>query len=168
MSRYNSIQSGVLFCFVLFLTLQYCIGFSILQHESTMGVHVFPILNPPPISVPISSLWVIPVHQLQASCILHRIQTDDSFLIWYYACFNAILPYHPLPLPESKGLFYTSVSLLLSRIKDYHYHLFKFHIYALVYCIEFIISKYPRGSDPRFNMRLPQRNQSLLGELCIF
>ena len=36
---------------------------------------------------------------------------------------------------ESKSLFYTSVSLYLSRIQGYHYHLSKFHIYALVYCI---------------------------------
>ena len=39
----------------------------------------------------------------------------------------------PLPSPtESKRLFYTSVSLLLSRIQGYHYHLSKFHIYVLV------------------------------------
>ena len=42
----------------------------------------------------------------------------------------------PSPSPtESKSLFCTSVSLLLSRIQGYHYHLSKFHIYVLVYCI---------------------------------
>ena len=74
------------------ITLQYCIGFAIHQHESATGVHVFRILNPPTTSLPIPSLWVIPVQQPQASCILHRIWTGDSFLIWYYTCFNAILP----------------------------------------------------------------------------
>ena len=35
----------------------------------------------------------------------------------------------PSPSPtESKRLYYTSVSLLLSRIQGYHYHLSKFHI----------------------------------------
>ena len=62
-------------------SLQYCIGFAIHQHESATGVHVLPILNPPPTSLPVPSLWVIPVHQLQASCILHRTWTGDSFLI---------------------------------------------------------------------------------------
>ena len=77
------------------ITLQYCIGFAIHQHESTKSVHMLSILNPPPTSLPIPSLWVIPVHQPQASCILHRTWTGDSFYIWYYTCFNAILPNHP-------------------------------------------------------------------------
>ena len=48
--------------------------------------------------------------------------------------FSHIIP--PLPsLTESKRLFSTSVSLLLSCICGYHYHLSKFHIYVLVYCI---------------------------------
>ena len=96
-----------LFKFIYFnwrlITLQYCIGFAIHPHESATGIHVFPILNSAPTSLPVPSLWVIPVHQLQASCILHQTWTGDSFLIWYYTCFSAILPLppsHPLPLPQ--------------------------------------------------------------------
>ena len=124
------------------ITLQYWSGFAIYWHESTTGVHVFPILNTPPTSFPIPYLWVIPVHQPQASCILHRTWTGDLFLIWYYTCYNAVLPNHPPPPSptESKRLFYTSVSLLLSRIQGYRYHLSKFHIYALVYCIGVFLS----------------------------
>ena len=82
------------YCIFFFFTLKYCIGFAIHQHESTTGIHVFPILNPPPTSLPVPSLWIIPVHQPQASCIMDRTWTGDSFHI-YYTCFNAILPNHP-------------------------------------------------------------------------
>ena len=58
-----------------FLTLQYCIGFAKYQHESATGIHMFPILNPPPSSLPVPSLWVVPVHQPQASSIVHRTWT---------------------------------------------------------------------------------------------
>ena len=52
---------------------------------------------------------------------------------------SQIFPPSPSPT-ESKRLFYTSVSLLLSHIKGYRYHLSKFHIYALVYCIGVFLS----------------------------
>ena len=79
----------------IYFTLQYCIGFAIHWHEPTTGVRVFPILNPPSTSLPIPSLWVIPVYQPQASCVLHWTWTRNSFHIWYYTCFNAMLPNHP-------------------------------------------------------------------------
>ena len=53
--------------------------------------------------------------------------------------FSQIIPPSPSPT-ESKRLFYTPVSPLLSRIQGYHYHFSKFHIYVLVYCIGVFLS----------------------------
>ena len=51
----------ILFYFLLYFTLQFCIGFAIHWHESTTGVHAFPNMNPPPTSLRITSLWILPV-----------------------------------------------------------------------------------------------------------
>ena len=126
-------NQSIFFFFFFYFTILYwfCHTSTWIRHGCTRVSHP----EPPPTSLPIPSLWVIPVHQPQASCILHWTWTGDSFLIWYYTCFNAILPNHPHPPTEPKRLFYTSVSLLLSRIQGCHYHLSTLHIYVLVYCI---------------------------------
>ena len=49
-----------LFFLFYFKILHNCISFAKYQNESATGIHVFTILNPPPSSVPIPSLWVVP------------------------------------------------------------------------------------------------------------
>ena len=116
------------------ITLQYCSGFAIHWHESAMGVHMSPFLNPLPRPSPAHpsglSQCTSPEHPV--SCIrpglaIHFIHDNIHVSVQ----FSQIIPPSPSPT-ESKRLFYTSVSLLLSHIQDYCYHLFKFHIYAML------------------------------------
>ena len=124
------------------ITLQYCIGFAIHQHESAKGVHMFPILNPLPPRFPFhpsgSSQCTNPKHPV--SCIKPGLAIPFTYdNIHVSMPFSKIIPPSPSPT-ESKRLFYTSGSLLLSRTQGYCYHLSKFHIYALVYCIGVFLS----------------------------
>ena len=91
-----------------FLTLQYCIGFAIYQHESTTGIHVFPILNPPPSPYHPSgsSQCTSPKHP--GSCIKPGLATRFIHDIIHVSMpFSQIIPASPSPT-ESKRLFYIS------------------------------------------------------------
>ena len=103
------------FFFFYFLTLQYCIGFAIYQNESATGIHVFPILNPPPSPYHPSgsSQCTSPKHP--GSCIKPGLATH--FIYDIYTCFNAILPNHPtlsLSHRVHKTVLYISVSFAVS------------------------------------------------------
>ena len=69
--------------------------------------------------------------------------------------FSLITPPTPSPT-ESKRLFYTSVSLLVSRKQGYRYHLSKFHIYALVYCIGVSLSGSLHSRQPLMSLKQMQ------------
>ena len=77
--------------------------------------------------------------------------------------FSQIFPPSPSPT-ESIRLFYTSVSLLLSHTQGYCYHLSKFHIYALVYCIGVSLQSWPvsswLGTHALIITLFPWRNES--------
>ena len=136
-----------LILFLLYFTLQYCIGFAIHWYEST-----YIDMNPPRVYTS-SQSWIplppLTLYHLSGSspctspkhpvsCIGPRLALRFLYDIIHVSVpFSQIIPPSPSPT-ESKRLFYTSVSLLLSRIQGYH--LSKFHIYALVYCIGVFLS----------------------------
>ena len=116
-------------------------------HTSTWICHRctrVPHHQPPTPSLPVPSHWVIPVHQPQASSIMHRTWTGDLFHIWYYTCFNAILPNHPtlsLSHRVRKTILYICVSCCLAY-RVIIYHLSKFHTYVLVTVLVFFFLAY--------------------------
>ena len=116
----------IFFLFSLYFTLQYRIGFAIHQHESATGVYEFPILNLPPTSLLIpsgSSQCTSP--QNLVSCAEPRLVIHFLHDIIHVSMpFSQIIPPSPSPA-ESKRLFYTSVSLLLSHIQGCHYQLYQ-------------------------------------------
>ena len=97
-----------------------------------------PLPPPSPYHLSGSSQCTSPKHPV--SCIKPGLAIRFIYNIVHVSMtFSQITPPSPSPT-ESKRLFYTSVSLLLSRTQGYHYHLSKFHIYALVYCIGVFLS----------------------------
>ena len=112
-----------------------------------MGVHMLPILNPPPTSLPNRPSPYPPSGSSQCTSLKLPVSCIESGLairflydiIHVSMPFSQIIPLSPSPT-ESKRLFYTSVSLLLSLIQGCCYHLSKFHIYVLVYYIGVFLS----------------------------
>ena len=100
---------------------------------------------PPPTPHHLPGSYPCTSHKHPVSCIEHRLVIrflHDS--IHVSMPFSQIIPPSPSP-SESKSPLYTYVSLLLSHIQGHHYHLSKFHIYVLVYCIGVFLSGLPHS-----------------------
>ena len=93
-----------------------------------MDVHTLPILNSPPTFLLIPS----PLGHPSApalSTLSHALNLDwrsvSHMIIYMFQCYIeytcSLKSSHPRLLPESKRLFFTSVSLLLSCIQGHHF-----------------------------------------------
>ena len=94
----------VYFIFLYFFKLyNIVLGFAIYQHESATGIHMFPILNPPPSSPP----HTLPLGRSSAPApsIQYRALNLDwwlvSYMILYMFQCHSPKSSHPLPLPQS-------------------------------------------------------------------
>ena len=140
---WNQSNRQVLFYFLFYLfiyfTFQYFTYIDMNLPQMYMCSPSWTLFQPPsPYHPSGSSQCTSPKHPV--SCIEPGLVIHFTYDIIHVSMpFSQIIPPSPFPT-ESKRLFYTSVSLLLSHIQGYHYHLSKFHIYALVYCIGVFLS----------------------------
>ena len=120
----------VIYLFIFYFTILYwfCHTSTWIHHGCTRVPNPeHPLPPPSTYHLSGSSQCTRPKHPV--SCIEPGLAIHFTYDIIHVSMpFSQIIP--PLPSPtESKRLFYTSVSLLLSRIQGYHYLLSKFHIY---------------------------------------
>ena len=96
----------------------FCHTLTWILHECTCVPHPEPPSHLPPYPNPLGH-----PSAPAPSTLYHASNLDWQFIshiLYMFQCHSPILS-HPRPLPESKRLFYTSVSLLLSCIQGYHY-----------------------------------------------
>ena len=109
-----------------------------LKNKHTRFPHPEPPSHLPPQPIPLSH-----PKAPAPSTLYHASNLDWRFIsymmLYMFQC-HSPKSSHPLPLPQSPKDCYRPVSLLLSLIQGYHYHLSKFHIYELVYCIGVFLS----------------------------
>ena len=116
----------------------FCHTLTWIHHECTCVPRPEPPSHLPPHPTPLGH----PSAPALSTLIMHQACTGTLFhkcILHVSMPFSHIIPPSP-SLTESKRLFYTSVSLLLSHIQGHHHLLSKFHIYALVYCIGVFLS----------------------------
>ena len=141
-------------CFIYFLMFYFFKFYFIFKLYNTVLVLPNIKMNPPQV-YPRSPSWTLlpppsPYHpsgSSQCTSPKHPVSCIRPGLVtrFIHDSIHVSMPFSqiisPSPSPtESKTLFYTSVSLLLSRMQGYCYHLSKFHIYMLVYCIGVFLS----------------------------
>ena len=90
------------YLFIYFLLYNTVLVLPYIDMNPPQIVHEFPTLSPPPTTLPISSLWVIPVHQPK-----HPVSCIELGLVihFIYDIIHVSIPFskssHPLPLQQS-------------------------------------------------------------------
>ena len=128
------------FFFKFYFTILYlfCHTSTWIRHECTCVPNPEPSAFLPPCIIPLGH------PSAPAPSILYPALNLDwqfvSYMILYMFQCHSPKSSHPLRLPQSPKVCSVHLSLLLSCIQGYHYHLSKFHIYVLVYCIGVFLS----------------------------
>ena len=116
----------------------FCHTLTWIHHKCTSVPHSEPHSRLPPHTIPLGHPSAPAL-----STLYHASNLDWRFvshvIIYMFQCHSPISS-HPRPLPQSPKDCSIHLCLLLSHIQGYRYHLSKFHIYALVYCIGVFLS----------------------------